>query len=142
MSRDIRMVVERKVGSDWVAVHIPEPWHDRMACRMCQDSVLPLCRDQNYPRFTALIDWRDGGPVRAGIPDDVSQTARYLIAQSGDDGATHSWLPLQDAAAIFLDTEHHQVSEFHRQFPCAVYFNVEDEIEPIDECRLVYWFEY
>lgn len=134
------MVVERKVGADWIAIHIPEPWHDRMCCRVCQDFVLPLCRDQNYRRFGALAGVRADGPAPRGVPDDVSQTARHLIDKAGEGGHSHSWLPLQEAAAIFLGTEHHQVSDFLRKFPCAVYFNVEDEIEPFDECRLVFWF--
>ena len=128
MGCDIHTVIERKVTSPrinarWVAVAIE---HD-------------ASRSRNYDRFAALAGVRGDGPEPRGLPDDASDTALTLADDWGADGHSHSWLPLDEAAALYLATEFNP-SEFVQKYPASEFFGVERP-DDTDEYRLVFWFD-
>lgn len=141
MGCDIHLVVERKEIYDWIAVHIPEGWSLLPGHGRHQDWASPLCRARNYERFSALAGVRGNGPKPRGVPDDAAQTTRYMIAKYGPDGHSHSWLPLDKATEIFLQTERADLGNFERQYPASTYFNVESEDMGMAEWRVVFWFD-
>lgn len=133
MGCDIHMVLERRVcDGKWVGVHnFPYyrtiKWHN-----------FPLATDRNYDRFSALAGVRGEGPEPRGVPDDASDLARLQIEEWGSDGHSHSWLPLKDAAAIFLSTERN-LDDHARKYPTEHFFNVDPA--SADSYRLVFWFD-
>src|SRR5207237_392615 len=99
MGCDIHMVLERKTEGGWLGIH-NFPYYDN---RNGHD--FPLAKDRNYDRFAALAGVRGEGPEARGMPADASPLAKYDSDECGPDGHSHSWLPLKDAAQIFLKTE-------------------------------------
>lgn len=124
MGCDIHGCVERNVNGKWVMV----------------DRISDKARDRNYRRFGALAGVREYGPPPKGIPGDISDSGKLFIDEWGEDGHSHSYLPLKTAANIFLSTEF-KASEYMKNYPCATFFNIEDFDENIDLYRLVFWFD-
>lgn len=127
MGCDIHGWVEVKVGDKWVAV-------DRL-----KDV------DRNYKRFALLAGVRDchkeSVATPKGIPNDVSDSARYDIDQWGADGHSHSYMPLADAAKIFLETDP-TPSNHEKKYPLDAFFDFEEEDDlNISNVRLVFWFD-
>lgn len=122
MGCDIHGTIERKVDDKWVMV---EPFP--------QDT-----RDRNYVRFALLAGVRGDGPTARGIPDDVSVSTKLHIDDWGVDGHSHSWLPLNEAAKIWLKTEWDKPS-MAIDYPTSHYFDVDDD-DP-NEHRVVFWFD-
>lgn len=133
MGCDIHIALEKKVGLDrlgnkWVMVNRLE---GQARCR-------------NYPRFSALAGVRYGYgdklPIGSakGVPHDVSESAKLFIDEWGADGHSHSYMPVKDAASIFLETEY-QASEFCKSYPCSCFFDVEED--EADDYRIVFFFD-
>ena len=121
MGCDIHGWVEVKVGDKYVAV-------ERL-----KDG------NRNYRRFAALASVRgEGHKTPKGIPIDVSDTAKYDIEQWDADGHSHSYMPLSEAAQIFLETAHNQ-SDYDRNDPASSFFGYEED--DITKVRLVFWFD-
>lgn len=92
--------------------------------------------------MTASLPWLacvGDGPEPRGLPDDASDTALTFADDWGSDGHSHSWLPLDEAAAIYLATEFNP-SNFAQQYPASEFFGV-DRPDDEDEYRLVFWFD-
>jgi len=116
----------------WVEVNDNGKW---IAVKELKD------RDRNYRRFALLAGVRDydneSSAMPKGIPTDVSETAAYSIKKWGVDGHSHSYLPIVDAAKIFLEAAYNP-SEFAIEYPVLEYFDFEDNTK---DARLVFWFD-
>jgi hypothetical protein len=124
MGCDIHGWVEIKDGEKWIAV---KPLKD--------DS-------RNYRRFTLLAGVRRDKNKYCkakpkGIPKDVSETTHWHIKEWGEDGHSHSYLPLGEAVEIFLKTD--CKSEYAEKHPAEHFFGVRDNC--VEEYRLVFWFD-
>lgn len=125
MGCDIHGWVEHKTGGKWIAI---SPLNDNASLR-------------NYSRFAALAGVRGDGPEPKGVPDDVSETTRYWINNWGDDGHSHSWIPISDAAKVFSETAYtnpHNASEV-QCYSASYFFDLYGE--DLQDYRLVYWFD-
>ena len=126
MGCDIHGWVEEKKDDNWIA-------------------ILPLENDRrNYERFNKLAGVRgDSDKHPLGIPDDISDTAKYWIDSWGRDGHSHSYMNLQKALLIFVETESGDGVE--AEFPMSDHFGIEDEIVGYSssdrELRLIFWFD-
>lgn len=101
-------------------------------------------RDRNYARFAALAGVRNYHEVDAkspkGIPADVSDTAGYDIEKWDSDGHSHSYIPIKEAATIFLATAW-EPRDFAKEYPLSEYFDFEEEEDEANDARLVFWFD-
>lgn len=141
MGCDIHGVVERRVDNKWITVKILGALHRGKphAYEFASDAG----RSRNYRRFAALAGVRGSGPAPKGIPDDASETAKYLIERIGVDGHSHSWLSIREAIEIFDKTENWpedaKPDVWPRAYPSDLFFGV-DSTE-IEDHRLVFWFD-
>lgn len=137
MGCDIHMIVERKVGKKWVAINTMSLHRTRE-----KSFSFPLATDRNYKRFGALSDGVRGyaGLTARGVPRNASDTAKYHIKRYGSDGHSHSWMPIQQAAKIMLETEYNP-DEWTRKWPIDAYFQVEERHLKEADHRLVFWFD-
>ncbi|MEC9268511.1 MAG: hypothetical protein VX464_20800 [Pseudomonadota bacterium] len=140
MGCDIHLVMERKVGDAWVAVdtfrsYHEQPGHTEDASRR---RVWPAATSRNYRRFAALAGVRGPGPDPRGVPEDMSETARFLVEDWAEDGHSHTWLPVDEAAKVFRDTEYGELDEWARNYPASFYFDMDEKPE---DHRLIIWFD-
>lgn len=137
MGCDIHLVLERKYGLKWIAV-------DTFAGHECgygkSEYASPIARSRNYERFGALANVRTEGPAPRGVPADISETTAMLLEDWEGDAHSTSWLPLEEAAAIFLATEHGEVTDFEKKYPESHFFGVDKE-SARGKHRLVFWFD-
>ena len=76
------------------------------------------------------------------MPEDVSETTRFLIDSWGLDGHSHSYMDLQTAAALYLEcSEKFPGDAWQRKYPLLYYFNVEDYLLDTHDARFVFWFD-
>lgn len=124
MGCDIHGWVEVKVGNKYVAT------------KQLVD------RERNYKRFAALAGVRDyDGSSKAepkGVPTDVSDAVKRRIESFGSDGHSHSYLPLVEAAHIFLKTAY-EASDYDQKYPASTFFGYEEN--DLSKARLVFWFD-
>lgn len=126
MGCDIHGWVERKVGDKWIGIR---PLDHLKA------------RERNYLRFAALAGVRGHGPSPRGLPIDIGESAAYDAERWGQDGHSHSWLPLDEAARIFLEVRYpgETREDFAKSFPASYFFDVDDaDLSPY---RFVFWFD-
>ena len=129
MGADIHGFVEAKIGDKWVA--ITELYSD----------------GRNYERFAALAGVRGPGPEPKGIPDDISDTVKYWIDVWSDDGHSHTWFPIKEAAKIFINTKENSSTEQEIAHPIETFFNVDVAALKHNfgvskkNIRLVIWFD-
>jgi len=137
MGCDIHLVLERKYNDVWIGVDT----FNSHTSAIDHNFSFPVAKVRNYDRFAALASVRGEGPLPKGIPDDISQTSKYLIDYWGKDGHSHSWLPLKEAVDIFIKTDHEKPKKdsFGEEYPSYHYFFVEKE--DIDNHRLIFWFD-
>lgn len=101
MGCDIHIVVEQRWEDRWVGVATSQGF--------MTDSYLPgptkgypyagpAVGQRNYAFFGRLAGVRASGPPPQGFPDDASDLSLMLAQQWGDDGHSHSWLPLWEFA--------------------------------------------
>lgn len=141
MGCDIHLTVERKIANDWICVNTVNH-HDKAPGRVKKGELsfsIPAALERNYNRFAALASVRGDGQSPRGLPSDMSQTTKMLTDDWASDGHSHSWMPIKDAAQIFLDTEYGEVSDFIREYPPSTYFGV--EANDLDNYRVVFWFD-
>lgn len=123
MGTDIRIIVERQIGAEWVAVNtMTTPFLVEFAAERVSDPVGFPAQARNYARFAALAGVRGDGPRPKGFPPNVSTTARHVFARDG--GHSASWLSLSEAVQIFLETEAAFIRETVPD-PEYLYFDVE-----------------
>ena len=88
MGCDIHGWIEKKVYDKWVAVG------EFRGCGL----------ERNYERFAQLAGVRGEGPDPKGVPEDVSDTAKFHIDEWGVDGHSHSYMDLEPALDLFFET--------------------------------------
>ena len=118
----------------WVEVYTEGKW---VAVKELKD------RSRNYARFTALAGVRghsSSPAVPLGIPEDVSETSSYHLAEWGAGGHSHSYLPIVEAGKIFLETAC-DVNAYDREYPSSSFFDFYDDEIDLDNVRLVFWFD-
>jgi hypothetical protein len=144
MGCDIHMVLEKRTGDKWVAVNAFNRHSVLLRGKQYGGTLIstPAARSRNYLRFAALAGVRGDGLAPKGIPDDASDTALLLISEWGSDGHSHSWLPLEEAAHIFAETERwlEDDDEWHRSHPLEFFFCVESD-DQVNSYRLIFWFD-
>jgi hypothetical protein len=156
MGADIHMVLECRHEGKWIGIN--DFSYTTIRATNLENSssyVYFPARDRNYQRFAALAGVRGEGPEPRGIPDDVSDLARMRIDSDGEDGHSHSWLPIVDAARIFEQTGDNPVaakvaaklqdepaprSAMSRYFGLS-YLDEEGGEGPASDYRLVFWFD-
>ena len=135
MGCDIHTVIEKRVKGKWITVKLP---HYRQPCN-----------SRFYHRFNLLCSGvrGDGSENPAlGIPEDASETARYLIEEDGEDGHSHSYMDLEKAAQICLQSDKDfpgfKADSFAEKYPVSHYFSVDNDVAVRNgEYRLVFWFD-
>lgn len=137
MGCDIHLVLERKHENRWIAVDTFIGHESAYGGAWS----LPIALTRNYERFAALAGVRGDGPEPRGLPDDASETARYLADECGWDGHSHSWMPVKDAARIFAATEHAPPKPESTSSKCPAYYYFGAYDDSADEFRLVFWFD-
>jgi hypothetical protein len=99
-------------------------------------------RQRNYRRFALLAgvrDYQEESQARPkGIPDDISDTAKYDIKQWNSDGHSHSYIALKDAAKIFLATDD-KPTDYAKEYALDKYFDFDGE--KAENARLIFWFD-
>lgn len=133
MGCDIHGVVERRWKGKWIAARTLD---NVQTTDVKYGRAVASALERNYERFAALAGVRGDGPEARGLPDDASDTSRMLFETKGDH--TPSWPPLVDAARIFKDTEGTSLKHWS-DMPAYYYFGIDQE--PLDEYRLVFWFD-
>lgn len=140
MGCDIHMVLERKNDAGkWIGIDTFSSHH---AAYNAGDWFVPNARARNYDRFAALAGVRGDGPKPLGLPEDISDTTELLSSDWGGDGHSHSWLPIKEAAKIFLNTDRLPAApdSLAARWPESYYFGVDDE-SGLDDYRIVFWFD-
>ncbi len=145
MGCDIHLVLEKKHEGKWVAIDTFKSHH---RLRPTKDDIMdgwssPVARSRNYARFAKLAGVRGDGPEPLGIPNDASETTKYLVADRGSDGHSHSWLPMMAAATIFLATQPIDgLSDGVTKFPEDYFFNASPlDVDDAKNYRVVFWFD-
>lgn len=146
MGCDIHLTLERRLEDQWVAIdtfcgHHRAKW--TMKDKKEFDYSSPVVRDRNYVRFAMLAAVRGDGPEPRGIPSDASETTMALIKGWGGDGHSHSWLPLSEAAKVWIETDRY-VDDWGKKYPESYYFNVdcsEGSEDRLENYRVVFWFD-
>ena len=137
MGCDIHMVLERKHGDHWIGVDSFKGHY----CALDKRYAWPLATSRNYSRFAALAGVRGDGPDPRGIPDDASELSKLQIADWGQDGHSHSWMSVAEAAPIFYETDSYKKDEFARYYPAAYYFDVDMDSKKLEDYCIVFWFD-
>lgn len=127
MGCDIHIAVEKRVGSKWVMVN-----------RIVYPETAAY---RNYKRFASLAGVRGDGPEPRGLPDDISESSQLFVDEFGEDGHSHSWLPIKEAAYIFSKTSQRMEddNDYAKEYPISYYFDVEES--EADNYRIVFFFD-
>lgn len=137
MGCDIHIVLEREHGRKWIAVDTFAGHESTF-----KGWASPVATSRNYARFAALAGVRGHGPQAKGLPPDISETAAMLVEDWGTDAHSASWLPLDEAAKIFLATDSpNGPGEYGRKYPKSHYFGVDEIDERNGKYRIVFWFD-
>ena len=143
MGCDIHMVVELRVGSKWIGVN---GMHHVTTHKRREDDLgfaIPIASTRNYQRFARLAGVRGDGPEPKGLPEDISDLTRLEVEGWDGDGHSHSWLPLKEAARIWLETDRYDnevdPESYEAKFPASHFFGVDDS--RADDYRVVFWFD-
>lgn len=108
--------------------------------------------NRNYELFGQLAGVRRAGPEPRGIPTDVSVLAAHMIARWGEDGHSHSWMTMDEALPIFVQTGQfgdpgEAVLKALREGTAKAlepymnhFWGMEDE-DTLDDFRLIFWFD-
>lgn len=135
MGCDIHMVLEQKIGEgSWIGIHHFPYYRSSGGTHHFPDAI-----GRNYRRFAAMAGVRGDGPEPRGLPEDVSVLSQARSDHYGSDGHSHSWLPVREAAAIFLASEYGEPDDYAKKYPTAHFFGVEPE--DADDYRIVFWFD-
>jgi hypothetical protein len=94
-----------------------------------------------WPRCLMLDAQRFFDLECRGLPDDVSETGRYMAEVYRGSGWKHSWLPLFEAARLCLEIEKDPLARAAAsEDPCQYYFH--ESSDDAANYRFVYWFNY
>lgn len=164
MGCDIHIVVEKKWNDRWVGLRElgfmtvderdPIFREDRDGRRFPVRYVASPAWSRNYDLFAEIAGVRGAGPEPRGMPDNASELTQMLSEQWGCDGHSHSWLLMDEALPIFIK---HQLGERWmvdaarnnvlsgearaRAEALDVLFGIEYGDAPLDDFRIVFWFD-
>lgn len=129
MGCDIHAFVEKKHKGKWVMLP-PSTYNKKL-------------RERNYKRFARLASVRgvsDNAPL--GVPNDASDSFLLQVDSWGVDGHSHSYMPIDEAAMIYLETDYNP-DDFDKDFPLSSYFDIDsdDSEEHSQLYRLVFFFD-
>lgn len=169
MGCDIHMVLEIYDGRHgiWVGLHGYDYImksaleYDIVAAREHPKYFFWHAKQRNYSLFTELAGVRgDSATMLAprGVPDDVSDLARWRIDRDEGDGHTHSWVTLDEFVQCYKRTMGEKaVAHFAAERVGGGKLDVDDAIanmvagiEPSDyedndengaQFRVVFWFD-
>lgn len=165
MGCDIHLVLEKR-GKDgrWIGI-------DTYSGHQCGASgetkwEWPIATNRHYRRFALLAGVRGDGPPPKGLPDDISETGKFVADSWAGDGHSHSWLPLDEATRIFVESDKDDAPEenpdtrpylaavsgdnppappepsYKDKYPESYYFGVDiHEENPIESYRIIFWFD-
>lgn len=104
--------------------------------------------DRNYLLFAKLAGVRDhlkevehiAEPK--GMPDCPSEVVQMECDKWGTDGHSHSWLSSQEIETLkeWL-IEHNKTSPYKIDLSLPYHIQYTDELENIEDVRLVFWFD-
>lgn len=119
MGCDIHMVLERKIGDEWVGMHnynspnseaitLYDWTGENIESNQRRPWVSYRIMDRNYELFGELAGVRTEGSLGnepRGLPEDMSQLTRVLANEWGQDGHSHSHLSLTEFVAAYAASE-------------------------------------
>lgn len=145
MGCDIHMIREIKHNGRWIAVDLFQGHHARW--QEGHPYTAPVATERHYKRFAHIAgvrayDENVDYPEPKGLPDDISQTADYIInTHWGEDGHSHTWLDLDEACRIWLLTDDEvDPNSWKAKYPASHYFHHDDH-EQYEDVRLLIWFD-
>jgi hypothetical protein len=150
MGCDIHIVLEKKFGEKWIGMReLSARSEFKLNAETCEFEG-PIyggyrARDRNYELFAALAGVRGEGPKPKGLPSDVSDLSRAILADY-DGLHSHSYCSISEyieklllsdyePAKIFLTVNHPAVARPY-EFYFSMYPPEEDE-----EYRVVFAFD-
>lgn len=141
MGCDIHATLEVNTPEGWVCVDTYQGHHKSWVKEGEYDWSSPITTARNYERFGAMAGVRRDGPAAKGLPDDATETTKYLVKRWGVDGHSHSWLTSKEAAQIYLNTcGEFDTDDFKAKFPESYFLGIERH-SPDEEYRLIFWFD-
>jgi hypothetical protein len=117
---DIHIVLERKLGNDWVGIksmdsiqlsqldiHLNGQTIDTAPTKQGWSRAFYKLTGRDYSFFAAIAgvrgDESDESQLEPrGLPDDLSLLSRYYLSDENGDLHSHSWLSLNELAPILL----------------------------------------
>jgi len=127
MGADIHVSLEKKVKDKWV-----------MVTRL-DHGAYTYATNRNYERFGALAGVRRPGPAPIGLPDDISDSTELFLQDWDGDAHSHSWLSLDEACKVWLETDH-RADEFALRWPASHYFGLDEDMIK-GEYRVIFFFD-
>ncbi len=158
MGADIHAVLERRIDGKWIGIH-NFPYLNNAAAEISfmtanwkqQEEKIPKeyyifwrALGRNYELFGNLANVRNPGPEPRGIPDDISDLARFEIDGWSSDGHSHSWGLLSEIGGLFMAAYFpSQVFDKSRYDRVGSFFGISDLTteKTLSQYRLVYWFD-
>lgn len=140
MGRDINMVLEIHDGKKWIGINTFLGHYSRLGHTYEADEYSGWdVTMRNSTLFSVLVDDDEGAAGPKGLPDDISETTRFMVDECGSDGHWHSWLPLDEAVAIFKEA-YYRPRRPNSPTPADYLFGVEGD--DLSKYRLVFWFDF
>jgi hypothetical protein len=135
MGCDIHMVLEKKHDGHWLGLH------DFPYIETEKGYSFPPATSRNYQRFAMLAGVRGEGPDPKGFPADASELSQMLYDRMGGDAHSPSYMMVEDAEKVFLETANESaLNDWRKKYPSCYFFGVEKE-DGFENFRIVFWFD-
>jgi hypothetical protein len=154
MGCDIHIVIEQKWRDRWVGVRTSQGFVTGGYAGEENSWAYPALGGRNYAFFARLAGVRGDGPPPLGIPSDASDLTLMQVLDWGEDGHSHSYLPLKEFAARWchgdpkfvaamaaerLNGEDRAYAVLLNRASISV-FDPHNDLD-IDDFRVVFWFD-
>lgn len=140
MGCDIHIVLERRIDGAWIGLHDFPYFTGRSTDpEDAQYWPGPEATQRCYERFSRLAGVRRPGPAPRGIPDDASQLARLRLSEWKGDAHSVSWMSLEEALPIFIETADFREDSIEAKFPASFIFG--EAADEIGKHRIIFWFD-
>lgn len=145
MGCDIHFVVEQKHQDKWVGLLSTEgPFSLPYGAR----KTLPILQfqDRDYEFFGRLAGVRRNGPQALGVPEDASDLAYMQMTQWDGFGHSHSYCSLRDFVRakyiVGIGITELAIATLKNEDFAARVLNIrEEDYGPLDDYRVVFWFD-
>jgi hypothetical protein len=153
MGADIHFVIEQKHHDRWVGVFSSTGNYDWQPPWELRNDASPLWKfgERNYQFFGNLAGVRREGPTPLGIPEDASSLVQMYTDHWGDDGHSHSYLPLKEFVRQWIVSDAKRLTEAVcdkiEGDEAAIYkaLNLdpkyEEDTTTLENSRVVFWFD-